>query len=44
MLGSLGDFEGVRATHAPAAKEGPSDLREQESPPEFQAKASSSFW
>ncbi len=34
------DFEGVWATHAPAAKEGPSDSREQELPTEFQAQAS----
>jgi hypothetical protein len=37
------DFEGVWATHAPAANEGPSDSREQERPQQFQAKASSSF-
>ena len=36
------DFEGVWATHATAAKEGPSDSREQD-PPQIQAKASSSF-
>jgi len=36
------DFEGVWATHASAANEGPSDSREQEPPPQFQAKASGS--
>jgi hypothetical protein len=36
------DFEGVWATDVPAAKEGPSDSRDQE-PPQFQGKASSSF-
>jgi carbonic anhydrase len=37
------DFEGVWATQAPAAKEGTSDSREQEPPPQFQTKASGSF-
>jgi len=37
------DFDGVWATHAPAAKEEPADSREQEPPPQFQAKASSSL-
>ena len=37
------DFEGVWATQVSAAKEGPSDSREQEQPPQFRAKASRSF-